>query len=78
MVPSLALGRPGEGAQIELVDHPDHEPGQMILREPFVKTRRQQELLRPVTAPMGDRHTAIMTTPPAEREHPQSKPQHAQ
>jgi hypothetical protein len=41
-VPVVAV-RPVEGLKVELVDHVEDEPGEMILGEPVAQVRRQQE-----------------------------------
>jgi len=47
--PAILTIRPRERAQIHLLDGVQHEPGEVIFRQPLTQVRRQQQLLVTVT-----------------------------
>ena len=59
-----------EPVQVDLIDDVDHEPGQVILRQPVRHVRRHQELLRPIRRHEVVRHRRIMRPRTPDREHP--------
>jgi len=54
--PAIETIRLVEPGQIELVDHVDDEPRQVILRQPLGHARRHQELLIAIDRPEVERH----------------------
>src|SRR5215218_10085388 len=53
-----------ERVQIELLDGRDHEPGEVISRQPIIHARRQQEDLLAIAPQEVLRHPRILLTPP--------------
>jgi len=52
-----------KGGGIQLLDHADHEPCQMIRRQPVPHVHRQQELLITHHSPKPLRHDLILNDP---------------
>ena len=61
--------RPVEARHVQLGDHIDDEPGQMISRQPIRQRRRHQQLIPLNTTHIH--HARIMTKTATERENPQ-------
>jgi hypothetical protein len=53
-----------ERGEIHLLNHRDHKPREVILRQPLIQTRRHQERLIAITPQEALRHTDILLTPP--------------
>jgi hypothetical protein len=58
-----------EPGRVELVDHVQHEPHQMVLGQPVRHVRRQQELLIPDHRAIRPRHPPIISRPPTQTDH---------
>src|SRR3954453_5087015 len=53
-----------EGAQIHRVDGVEHEPREVVLRQPLAQARRQQQLLLAITRDEVLPHPQMVLTPP--------------
>ena len=62
--PTIASIRGQEFGQIEPVDDIDHEPCEVILRQPLTQARRQQQLLLAITRDEVLRHPRIVLNSP--------------
>jgi hypothetical protein len=61
--PVVAIGRV-ERRQIDLADRVEHEPREVVIRQPLTQTRRQQQLLLAITPDEVPRHHQMVLNPP--------------
>jgi hypothetical protein len=64
--PTIASIRGQKFGQIEPVNDLDHEPREVILRQPLTQARRQQQLLLAITRQEVLRHTPDPLKPPGQ------------